>query len=323
MKHAFLFPGQASQYPGMGKELAESHEAARAVFEAADQALGFPLSELCFQGPAEALQLTENTQPAMLTCSVAFFRVLESSGVLPDYVAGHSLGEYSAVVAAGALAFEDAVRIVRKRGQYMQEAVPVGEGAMAAILGLRLEAVEEICRDAADGQVVSPANVNSPEQIVIAGHADAVRRAVELASRRSAKRAVLLPVSAPFHCALMKPAQERLAQDLAALSFSDLRFPLVNNLGAVEVRTGEQARAGLIGQVSAPVLWDRSMRRLMGMGVDTFVEVGPGRVLCGLMRQVDRKMVALNVEDEKSLAQVVSRLGEERPVPQGGTGAAV
>ena len=312
MKRAFLFPGQASQYPGMGRELAEKYEVARKTFEVADRALGFPLSDLCFRGPEDDLQLTENTQPAMLTCSVAFFRVLESRSLLPDYVAGHSAGEYSALVAAGALSFEDAVRTVRKRGRYMQEAVPVGEGAMAAILGLGLEAVEELCRDAADGQVISPANINSPEQIVVAGNDGAVRRAVELAMGRGAKRAVLLPVSAPFHCSLMKPAQDRLAEDLLALSFSGLRFPLVNNMGALEVQTGEQARAGLIGQVSAPVLWEQSVRRLVGLGVDTFVEVGPGRVLCGLLRQIDRKIAALNVEDEKSLAAALEKLDGEK-----------
>lgn len=308
MKRAFLFPGQASQYPGMGRELAEKHEVARRTFEAADRVLGFSLSQLCFEGPEEPLRLTENTQPAILTCSVAFFRALESQGLLPDYVAGHSLGEYSALVAAGGLSFEDAVKTVRRRGRYMQEAVPAGDGAMAAILGLKLEAVEELCRDAADGRVLSPANINSPEQIVIAGDAGAVRCAVELAAGRGAKRAVLLPVSAPFHCSLMKPAQGRLADDLRQLSFGALRFPLVNNLGAAEVRTPEQARAGLIGQVSAPVLWEQSVRRLAALGVDTFVEVGPGRVLSGLLRQIDRKLTALNVEDEKSLQATVERL---------------
>ena len=318
MKRAFLFPGQASQYPGMGRELSEKHEVARKTFEAADRALGFSLSELCFRGPEDALKLTENTQPAMLTCSVAFFRILESQGFLPDYVAGHSLGEYSALVAAGALSFEDAVRIVRQRGRYMQEALPWGEGAMAAILGLRWEAVEELCRDAADGGVVSPANINSPEQIVIAGNDGAVGRAVELAMRRGAKRALLLPVSAPFHCSLMKPAQDRLADDLLALSFSNPRFPLVNNVRAVEVHTGDQARAGLIAQVSAPVLWEQSARRLIALGVDTFVEVGPGRVLCGLLRQINRTLTVLNVEDEKSLAATREKLGGKVGAPLSG-----
>jgi [acyl-carrier-protein] S-malonyltransferase len=308
MKRAFLFPGQASQYPGMGREISEKYGAAKRVFAAADRALGFSISELCFQGPEEALKLTENTQPAILTCSVACFRMLEEKGVLPDYVAGHSLGEYSALVAAGALSLEDAVVAVRKRGQYMQEAVPVGAGAMAALLGIGLPVVEEICQDAAQGEIVSPANINSPDQIVIAGHAAAVQRAAGLAKNRGAKRAVLLPVSAPFHCSLMKPAQDRLAEDLLALNFADLRFPLVNNLGAREITSGERARAGLIGQVSAPVLWLQSIRRLVQLGVDTFVEVGPGRVLCGLLRQIDRNLTAINVEDEKSFQAALEKL---------------
>ncbi len=307
-KIAFLFPGQASQYPGMGRELAERYPQARAVFEEADRALGFSLSELCFQGPEEELVLTENTQPAILTCSIAAFRVLERHGVLPDYAAGHSLGEYSALVAAGALSFADALRTVRRRGRYMQEAVPVGTGAMAAITRMPLAAVEQVCREAAQGEVVAPANINSPEQIVISGHAGAVGRAVELARQRGARRALLLPVSAPFHCALMKPAQQRLAADLQRLEFRDLRFPLVNNLGAQLVRSGEQARAGLIGQVSAPVLWEQSLRRLISLGASLFVEVGPGKVLSGLLRQVDSSLAALPVQDEASLAAALQAL---------------
>lgn len=318
MKCAFLFPGQGAQYSGMGRELVEKYGAARRAFAIADRALAgqgngaaVSISNLCFQGTPEELKLTENTQPALLTCSVAIFRVLEEKGVVPDYVAGHSLGEYSALVAAESLTLEDAVVAVRKRGKYMQEAVPVGAGAMAALLGLSLAAVEEICADAsseAGGEVVSPANINSPEQVVIAGTDAAVRQAVDLAKKRGAKRAVLLQVSAPFHCALMKPAQDRLADDLMALNFSDPRFPLVNNLNAAEVRTGEQARAGLIGQVAAPVKWAEAIRRLLGLGVDTFVEVGPGRVLCGLLRQMDKKVSAMNVEDENSLQEALSRL---------------
>jgi len=296
-KLAFLFPGQASQYPGMGRELAERYPEARAVFEEADQALGFPISRLCFEGPEEQLKLTENTQPAILTVSVAAWRVLEQRGVAPDYVAGHSLGEYSALVAAGGLAFSDALETVRKRGRYMQEAVPVGTGAMAAITRFPLAQLEEVCREAAQGEVVSPANINSPDQIVISGHASAVARAVELAKQRGAKRALLLPVSAPFHCALMRPAQQRLASDLEKLAFRDLRFPLVNNLAARPTRAAEEARAGLIGQVSAPVLWEQSIRKLIELGATTFVEVGPGKVLCGLLRQIDSSVTGVQADE--------------------------
>ena len=305
---AFLFPGQGSQHLGMGRELAERYAVTSAVFEEADRALGFSLSALCFDGPEEQLKLTEYTQPAILTCSVACFRVLESHGVLPDYVAGHSLGEYSALVAAGSLSFADAVRTVRKRGQYMQEAVPVGTGAMAAITRLPLAVVEEVCREAAQGEVVSPANINSPEQIAISGHDRAVRRAVELARQRGARRALLLPVSAPFHCALMKPARERLAADLEKLRFDDLRFPLINNLGAQEIRCAAEARAGLIGQVSAPVLWEQSVRRLVSLGVRRFVEVGPGKVLSGLLRQIDASLAAFQFQDATRLEATLEGL---------------
>ncbi len=307
-KLAFLFPGQGSQHAGMGRELCERYPAAREVFQEADRALGFSLSQLCFQGPEEQLKLTENTQPAILTCSVAAFRVLEGQGVLPDYVAGHSLGEYSALVTAGGLPFADAVCAVRKRGQYMQEAVPVGTGAMAAIMRMPLETVEQVCREAAEGQVVSPANINSPEQIVISGHDAAVRRAVELAKERGARRAILLPVSAPFHCALMKSAQRRLAADLEQIQFRDPRFPLVNNLGAQEIRSGSEARAGLIGQVSAPVLWEQSMRKLASLGVTRFVEVGPGKVLSGLLKQIDSSLVSFQVQDAVSVAATLEGL---------------
>ncbi len=307
-KLAFMFPGQGSQYAGMGRELAERYPQARAVFEEADRALGFSLSRLCFEGPEEQLKLTENTQPAILACSVAAFRVLESCGVLPHYVAGHSLGEYSALVAAGALSFADALVTVRKRGQYMQEAVPVNTGAMAAITRLPLAALEEVCREAAQGEVVSPANINSPDQIVISGHATAVRRVVDLARQRGARRALLLPVSAPFHCALMKPAQERLAAELEKLVFHDLRIPLVNNLGAQEIHTGAEARAGLIGQVPAPVLWEQSVRRLASLGATRFVEVGPGKVLSGLLRQIDSSLNAFQVQDATSLDATLESL---------------
>jgi len=309
-KLAFLFPGQASQYPGMGKELAEKYPAARSVFAEADKALGFPLSELCFTGSEEALKLTANTQPAILTVSVAAYRVLAEKGVRPDFVAGHSLGEYSALVAAGALEFAVAVRLVRRRGEYMQTAVPEGVGAMAAILGLAPAQVTEICRKAADGQVVSPANLNSPEQTVISGNAEAVKRAVEMASAGGAKRAVMLAVSAPFHSALMAPAADRLQPDLKAAKFNPLRVPLVTNADAELISTGEEARGSLIRQVTLPVRWEESVRELVEQGVNTFVEVGPGRVLTGLLRQIDRSVHVFNVEDEKSLNATLEKLAQ-------------
>jgi [acyl-carrier-protein] S-malonyltransferase len=309
-KLAFLFPGQASQYPGMGRELAANHPSARSVFDEADKALGFSVSDLCFNGSEEALKLTANTQPAILTVSVATYRVLEENGIQPAFVAGHSLGEFSALVAAGSLEFADAVRLVRRRGEYMQSAVPEGVGAMAAILGLAPAQVAGICRQAADGQVVSPANLNSPEQTVISGHAEAVKRAVELASAGGAKRAVMLPVSAPFHSSLMKPAAVRLETDLRAIAFHTLRVPLVNNADAELGTSGDEAREGLIRQVTLPVRWEESIRELIDQGVNTFVEVGPGRVLTGLLRQIDRSIHVFNVEDEKSLRLTLDRLAQ-------------
>lgn len=287
MQTAFLFPGQGSQYAGMGKSLAEQFPEARDIFDKADTALGFSLSKLCFEGPAEALQLTENTQPALLTVSIAACRVLEQQGLKPSYVAGHSLGEYSALVAGGSLAFSDAVRLVRKRGQYMQEAVPPGVGAMAALLKLPEGKLDAILEEAGQGEVVSAANLNSPDQVVIAGHAAAVGRAVELAKTAGARRAVLLPVSAPFHCSLMKPAQERLAADLNATDFRDLGVPLVNNWQARMIRTGEEAREGLFQQVPNPVRWSESIQRLASEGVTRFIEVGAGNVLTGLLRNIN------------------------------------
>lgn len=286
-KTAFLFPGQGSQYVGMGKSLAAAYPQAARVFADADQALGFPISKLCWEGPEEQLKLTENTQPAMLTVSTAAHAVLKSKGVEPDLVAGHSLGEYSALVAAGALEFGDAVRLVRKRGQYMQEAVPPGVGAMAALLKLPAGKLEGILLDAAQGEVVAAANLNSPDQVVIAGNKGAVERAMELAKAAGAKRAVPLPVSAPFHCALMTPAQQRLRPDLDAVEFRDLSVPLINNFAAREVRRGAEAREGLFHQVPNSVRWEDSVRAMIAAGVKRVVEVGPGAVLTGLVRNID------------------------------------
>jgi len=300
-KVAFVFPGQASQYSGMGKELAEKYPLARAVFDEADKALGFSVSKLCFEATEDDLKLTANTQPAILTVSVAAARVLAEKNITPDFVAGHSLGEYSALVAAGSLKFADAVKLVRKRGTYMQEAVPAGQGAMAAIMGLSPAVVLDACKRAAEGEICSPASLNSPEQTVISGHAGAVKRAVEIASQLGAKRSMVLPVSAPFHSALMMPAQEKLEKDLNAAEFTELQVPLVTNVDADSIRQGEEARSALIRQVTMPVRWEESMRMLLDEGVNTFVEVGPGRVLTGLMRQIERSVATLNVEDEKSL----------------------
>jgi [acyl-carrier-protein] S-malonyltransferase len=312
---AFLFPGQGSQAVGMGKDLAERFPVARKTFEEADEALGKKLSQLCFDGPEDQLRLTENTQPAILTVSVAAWRVLDEKGIKPAFVAGHSLGEYSAHVVAGTISFSDAVRTVRNRGKYMQEAVPVGTGAMAAILGMNLDAVAAICGDAAQGEVCEPANINSPDQIVISGVAAAVERAVKLAQERGAKRAILLPVSAPFHCSLMKPAQERLAADLQKLQFSAPGIPVVCNVYAKPVEDAERAREALIRQVTGSVKWSESVQLLFGRGVQTFVEVGPGKVLCGLMRQIDRSKKCLNVEDEASLQKTLEYLASA-PVTQ-------
>lgn len=311
-KLAFIFPGQASQYPGMGKDLYDKFSAARAVFEEADGALGFAISKLCFEASEEDLKKTEVTQPAILTVSVAACRVLEENGVKPDCVAGHSLGEYSAVVAAGGLPFADAVRLVRNRGRYMQEAVAEGVGAMAAILGLPSARVAELCVQAAEGQVCSPANLNSPEQTVISGHAAAVKRAVELATASGAKRAVVLPVSAPFHCELMVTAQKRLEADLAAAPFAALRCPLINNVDADEISTADEARAGLVRQVTGAVRWEQGMREMVELGVTMFVEAGPGRVLSGLLRQIERSVHCVNVEDEKSLRSALEKIGAAR-----------
>ncbi len=311
-KLAFLFPGQASQYCGMGRDLAANFPESKAVFDAADSALGFSITQTCFEGSEAALKLTENTQPAILTVSTAAYRALEGKGIVPDFVAGHSLGEYSALVAAGGVNFTPAVKLVRARGKYMQEAVPAGQGAMAAILGLSPTEVADICKKAAENEVVSPANLNSPEQTVISGSAAAVKRAVEIASQSGAKRAVILPVSAPFHCALMMPAQQRLEPDLRATQFSALKIPLITNVDAQAITTGDEARDALVRQVTAPVRWLDSVREMIESGVTVFVEVGPGKVLTGLLRQIDRSVRVFNVEDSATLQSTMEKLAQAR-----------
>ncbi len=304
MKTAFLFPGQGSQFAGMGKSLAENFEVARSAFEQADDALGFSLSKLCFEGPDEDLKLTENTQPALVAVSVAAWRVLRAETGEPAYVAGHSLGEYSALVAAGSLDFADALRTVRKRGRYMQEAVPPGVGAMAALLRLPAGTLDGILAEAAQGEVVTVANLNSPDQIVIAGHKGAVERAMELAKVAGAKRVVPLPVSAPFHCPLMQPAQQRLRGDLDAVEFRELQMPLINNWQAAEVRTGGEAREGLYQQVPNPVRWVESMEKLAGLGVDRWFEVGAGAVLSGLLRTIVPGAKGISFGEAKDIEKI-------------------
>ena len=299
---AFVFPGQGSQYAGMGKDLAENFPVARQVFEEANDALGMDLAGLCFNGPEEDLKLTTNTQPAILTTSIAALRVLQQeTGLVPIYAAGHSLGEYSALVCAGGLEFADAVRIVRQRGSFMQEAVPVGVWAMAAILGLEGADLDAVCQEAAQGEVVAPANFNSPGQVVIAGHAGAVERAMELAKARGAKRALPLPVSAPFHCALMTPAGERLRNVLGGIAVGTLAVPVVSNVEAQPNQNASRIRDLLVAQVSAPVRWDESVQTMNQLGVDRFVEIGPGKVLAGLVKRIVKGVTAQNIEDCASL----------------------
>ena len=306
---AYIFPGQGSQAVGMGKDLFDNFAAAREVFEEADSALDFPLSGMCFEGNEEDLQLTANTQPAILTTSVAVFRAMRSEGFPePAFVAGHSLGEYSALVAAGVIDFADAVRTVRKRGTCMQEAVPIGVGAMAAILGLDVETIEAGCAEAAEGQVCSPANINSPSQVVIAGNSEAVDRACEILKGKGAKRAIKLNVSAPFHCDLMMPAQERLAVDLNGLNYGGLRFPVVHNVDAESNEDSSRVADALTRQVSSPVKWLQSIEKLRSLGVEKFIEVGPGKVLTGLLRQIDREATGVNVEDTASLRSIFETL---------------
>jgi len=301
---AFLFPGQGSQYVGMGRELFENFSVARQIFEEANDALHFSVSDLCFKGPEEALRLTENTQPAVLTTSVAALRVLQAEkGYAPQFAAGHSLGEYSALVASEALAFSQAVKIVRLRGKFMQEAVPVGEGAMAAVLGMEREQVEKLCEEISSGEVLTPANFNSPGQIVIAGHSKAVERAIERI-KRDGKKAVLLPVSAPFHSPLMKPAAERLEKALEEISVNDLKIPVVTNVEAEANTSKDRVKELLVAQVSSPVRWEESMRKMIEKGVEQIVEVGPGKVLSGLMKRIDSRVETKNIEDLKTLKSI-------------------
>lgn len=308
-KIAYIFPGQGSQAVGMGKDLYSNFAVSREVFEEADDALGFSLSEMCFAGTAEDLALTANTQPAILTTSIAAFRAMKAEGFpMPDFVAGHSLGEYSALVAAESMSFSDVVKTVRKRGTYMQEAVPVGVGAMAAILGLPLETVEIACEEAQQEQVCGPANINTPSQIVIAGNAEAVNRACELLKERGAKRAIKLNVSAPFHCALMMPAQKKLEADLQEINFQDLQFPLIENVSAQKNIKAERVRIALTEQVSSPVRWAQSVENLLVEDVETFVEVGAGKILSGLVRQINRDVRVLNVENADGLKEVLGKL---------------
>jgi len=309
---AFVFPGQGAQKVGMGKALAEKFPVCRDTFAEADAALGESLSGLCFDGPADKLLLTENTQPAILAMSVAVWRLVDSRGLRASFAAGHSLGEYSAHVAAGTLSFADALRTVRRRGRYMQEAVPVGEGAMAAILGLDEESVSRACVDAMverGGRIVSPANLNAPGQIVIAGHADAVARAGERCKELGAKRVIPLAVSAPFHCALMKPAEDRLTPELRSIAASDPKIPVVANLDALPKRDAISAIGALIRQVSSPVKWEQVVRRLIADGAQTFVELGPGSVLAGLIKKIDRSVQVVSVEDEDGLLAVDRLVG--------------
>ena len=309
-KIAFLFPGQGSQAVGMGRELAERFPAAAETFAEADAALGFPLSKLCFEGPEETLRLTENTQPAIMAVSVAAARVLAAHGVEPTLAAGHSLGEWSAHVIAGTLSFADALRAVKARGAAMQKAVPAGEGAMAAVLSLDAAQVAEACEEAAreTGLVVQAANLNSPNQTVISGAAAAVEKAAALCKAKGARRTVMLPVSAPFHCALMQPAQEEVARVLAGLALHDPRIPVAANVTGSLVTTADAARDALIRQVTGAVRWIDCEQALKGAGANLFIEAGPGKVLCGLLKQIDPELKSLNVEDAGSLEKALAEM---------------
>jgi [acyl-carrier-protein] S-malonyltransferase len=305
-KTAFVFPGQGSQYQGMGKELAANFGVAREVFEEADDVLGWKLSRLCFEGPDEDLRLTSNTQPAILATSIAILRVLVAeTGIRADYLAGHSLGEYSALVAAEALRYEDALRTVHLRGTFMQEAVPVGVGAMAAILGAEAKTVAEICVEAAQGEVVVPANYNSPGQIVIAGHSAAVQRAIEIAKARGFRKALLLPVSVPSHCGLMAPAGDRLAAVLEKVQVGPLSVPVVTNVEGKPNCNSDDVKRLLVEQLSSPVLWDASVKQMVDLEVESFFEIGPGKVLSGLIKRIDKNVAIRNIEDLAGIKSVV------------------
>ena len=304
MEHntAFVFPGQGSQYAGMGRDVAEKYPVARRVFDDIDRALGFSISKLCFEGPEDQLKLTENTQPAILAVSAAIHAVLEELGATRrDLVAGHSLGEYSAIVSVGGLTAPDAAKIVRARGKFMQEAVPVGTGAMAALIGPSAEQALEICEEAANGEILSVANINAPGQIVIAGTKAAVDRAIEVAKKKGVRRALPLPVSAPFHCALMKPAEEKLKPILDDAPIHDLWLALVSNVDASPIGTATAVRNALIRQVASPVRWVESVQKMISMGVRKFVEVGPGSVLTGLIKRIDSSVELANVSDVESI----------------------
>ncbi len=310
--NAFIFPGQGAQHAGMGKELADNFPVAKHIFEEANDALNFDLASLCFKGPEEELKLTTVTQPAILTTSIAALKVLEQeTGLKADYAAGHSLGEYSALVCAKAISFADAVRTVRQRGAFMQDAVPVGVGSMAAIIGLDADILEAVCQEAAEGEIVSPANFNSPGQIVIAGHSSAVERAMVLAKEKGAKRTLPLPVSAPFHCSLLTPAGEKLNDVLSRILFSSMSIPVISNVEAEPNSKSERLQQLLVSQVSAPVRWDASVSRMVELGVDTFIEIGPGKVLSGLVKRIEKSSLSMNIEDVNSLNKLIEWSGEQ------------